>query len=70
MPDAIVRLSEDDDLWQLLSQSGYQYVEKHFSIAIGARLLVPLVDSLIRKTRAKRGDHIREKLYQILIRRP
>ena len=57
MADEIVRLSEDDDLWQMLSQGGYRYFEKHFSIGVGARVLVPLVESLVEKSRESRRRH-------------
>lgn len=53
--NAIIRLYEDDDLWQFLSRNGYRYVEDHLSIDVGATTLVPLVDDLVARTRAKRG---------------
>ncbi|HZP09578.1 glycosyltransferase [Methyloceanibacter sp.] len=52
--DEILRAYDDDGLWQVLSNSGYRHVESHFSLAAGARVLLPLVDDLIARSRAKR----------------
>jgi glycosyltransferase involved in cell wall biosynthesis len=51
MADAIVRLYEEADLWQRLSYDGYRFCVDRFSLAAGARKLLPLVDSLIAQTR-------------------
>ena len=52
MADEIVRLYEDADLWQRVSDNGYRFCMDRFSLAAGARKLLPLVDSLIAQTRA------------------
>jgi O-antigen biosynthesis protein len=51
MADLIMKLFDDDDLWQALSAQGYQAFRDTFSLEAGARKVLAVVDGLVASVR-------------------
>ena len=48
MADQILRLYDDDGLWQRLSSKGYEAFQDKFSLAAGADKILALMDHLVK----------------------
>jgi glycosyltransferase involved in cell wall biosynthesis len=51
MADQIIRLYDDDDLWQRLSANGYKTFQDKFSLTAGAQKVLAVVDGLVASAR-------------------